>query len=97
MSCDADPISTPHPTFVSSLNTFNIYNLMFSPQITTIITNTDDKESIPVSEVLISIATGVVTDLGVIEYNTSSLNPSPFVINTPETIPVNAPVNVPSN
>src|SRR5699024_6411995 len=96
MACHADPIATPQPTFISSRNTLNIYVPMIAPEITAIITNTAAKESIPVSEVLISIATGVVTDLGVIEYNTSSLNPSPFVINTPETIPVNAPVNVPS-
>src|SRR5699024_1864112 len=97
MACDADPIATPQPTFVSSRNTLNIYVTMIAPEIPAIITNTTAKESIPVSEVQISIETGWVTDLSSIKYNTSSLNPSPFLINTPETIPVNAPVNVPSN
>src|SRR5699024_6379762 len=97
MADDADPIATPQPACVSSHNTFNIYVPLIAPENAALITNTAAKESIPVSEVLISIATGVDTDFGAIEYNTSSLNPSPFVINTPETIPVNAPVNVHSN
>src|SRR5699024_1865083 len=66
MSCDADPIAIPQPTYVSSRNTLNIYVLIIAPEIPAIITITDANESIPVSEVIISIAIRVIPNLRVI-------------------------------
>src|SRR5699024_6467420 len=62
MACDADPIATPQPTFISSRTTLSIYVSMIATGIPALITSTAANESIQVSEAIISIATGVVTD-----------------------------------